>query len=669
MDCDKDKGDQDIRLVCMSDNKEEAGCDHLFQNGSPEGKIIRLPNSCGVMPFARVAKQWVPQDQSIPNESMKKIVRRDEAAPQVKAMRIDTNFAAADKKNGDVNLAVQGTNFPIKAPAVASAAPKRRSRLADRGLGARGFFDDAINGIVDGAQQVGDTIKQGADAVVDGAKQVGQDVVDGAKQAGQDVVDVAKDLNKFNQNDNKTLKAITVDKKFDVFNANIDCPAVPPGKAFSATLNADAQTKANAILTVGVVATGTIVPPKLDEFSIFAGMNADFDAALHIAAKASGEVDSGPVNLFEIGVPGLDFPKILSIGPTFKINGQVKANLDVDLDMTVNIAYTVKDAQMVFPPNDKRKSGGDFKPADSNLKLSATPSVAAKGTLEGHIIPTVDFGINVLSGLAEATVFLDLDAAAILGLELNAAANVTKQKGKAAAVKDASVDGCVDISASLDVEAGARGAFLNLFNEQTKESLFNKKFELFKKCFDNKGAGKQTNDTAADDTAAGDAATQTDDSATPTDDSATPTDDPNAATDDPNAATDDSTATADSATATEDPAVVADNSAAPAETSAATGKKAGAAGKKSAPVGKKSAPAAKKSAPAAKKSAAPAKKAVPKKSAKKAARSSLQERAKGSKGSKGGKGGNGLGCGIPSIGGTLTSLAGEAINAASIKAI
>ena len=56
----------------------------------------------------------------------------------------------------------------------------------------------------------------------------------------------------------------------------------------------------------------------------------------------------------------------MSIGPTFKINGQVKANLDVDLDMTVNIAYNVKDAQMVFPPNDKRKSGGEFKPADSS---------------------------------------------------------------------------------------------------------------------------------------------------------------------------------------------------------------------------------------------------------------------------------------------------------------
>jgi hypothetical protein len=45
MDCDKNKMDQDIRLVCKSDKREEAGCDHLSKNGSPEGKIIRLPDS------------------------------------------------------------------------------------------------------------------------------------------------------------------------------------------------------------------------------------------------------------------------------------------------------------------------------------------------------------------------------------------------------------------------------------------------------------------------------------------------------------------------------------------------------------------------------------------------------------------------------------------------
>jgi hypothetical protein len=45
MDCDKDKMDQDIRLVCKDDNEEDAGCNHLLKNGTPDGKIIRLPDS------------------------------------------------------------------------------------------------------------------------------------------------------------------------------------------------------------------------------------------------------------------------------------------------------------------------------------------------------------------------------------------------------------------------------------------------------------------------------------------------------------------------------------------------------------------------------------------------------------------------------------------------
>jgi hypothetical protein len=45
LDCDKEKMDQDIRLVCKTDNDTDSGCNHLFQNSSPEGKIVRLPNS------------------------------------------------------------------------------------------------------------------------------------------------------------------------------------------------------------------------------------------------------------------------------------------------------------------------------------------------------------------------------------------------------------------------------------------------------------------------------------------------------------------------------------------------------------------------------------------------------------------------------------------------
>jgi hypothetical protein len=463
LDCEKDKMAQDIRLVCKNDDGAEDGCGHLSRNMSPEGKIVRLPNSCGKMPFARVGKWWTPEDQSIPQETMKKIVRRAGVPAQVKAMTIDTDFASGDvKKTGNVSLAVQGVNFPGN-PAGSvnpTGGPQRRSRLAERGL--FDFVGDVINKIGDAAKTVVDTVEKGVDTVVKGTEQV---------------IDTVKNATTINENTNKTLAPIDVDKSFPIFSGTVNCPG------FSASLNADVATKAHAVVTIGVAAIGSIIPPKFDDFSVFAGLDADINGALHVAAQASGQVTSGPQTLFEVGVPGLDFPGILQLGPSFKINGNVIANLDVDVDMTVNLAYNVKNAQMFFPPSDKHKSGGDFKPADSNLKLSATPSIAAQGTLEGHLIPTIDLGINALAGVAQATVFLDLDASAVLALQLNAGANITKETGKKAAVKDAGVDGCVDISAGLSVDVGATAGFFGFFNAGTKDSLFAKKFDLFKKCF------------------------------------------------------------------------------------------------------------------------------------------------------------------------------------------
>jgi len=44
----------------------------------------------------------------------------------------------------------------------------------------------------------------------------------------------------------------------------------------------------------------------------------------------------------------------------------------------------------------------------------------------------------------------------------------------------ASVDGCVDVGAELDVNAGADGSFFGLFDKTTQVNLLSKKFELFK---------------------------------------------------------------------------------------------------------------------------------------------------------------------------------------------
>ncbi|KAJ7236637.1 hypothetical protein C8J57DRAFT_1569314, partial [Mycena rebaudengoi] len=53
---------QDIRLMCTGDKSQ---CQHLYSGHGAVDTLVRLPESMS-RPFARVAKAWVPKDQSLP---------------------------------------------------------------------------------------------------------------------------------------------------------------------------------------------------------------------------------------------------------------------------------------------------------------------------------------------------------------------------------------------------------------------------------------------------------------------------------------------------------------------------------------------------------------------------------------------------------------------------
>lgn len=115
------------------------------------------------------------------------------------------------------------------------------------------------------------------------------------------------------------------------------------------------------------------------------------------------------------------------------------------------------------------------------LKLSVTPSVASKGTVEAHVIPSVNLGVSGIGGLAQATIFLNLDASAIVTLTLNAKAEASVALTDVTTTSaSAGVDGCVDVGTGFDVNAGADGSFFGIFDKNTKVNLFSKKFDLFK---------------------------------------------------------------------------------------------------------------------------------------------------------------------------------------------
>jgi hypothetical protein len=165
------------------------------------------------------------------------------------------------------------------------------------------------------------------------------------------------------------LKPLDFDKSVNLGNKEIKCGPV------SASLSVDLDGQAHATASVGVAATGTIIPPKvsnapiharfyrssasqLTDFGIITGLTANVAGTLDLKADVSGEVDSGKITLLNLGIPGLDFPGILTVGPSLQVRflgpplcaarlphlpqlaAQVTASLDVNLDMNVRLCFS-----------------------------------------------------------------------------------------------------------------------------------------------------------------------------------------------------------------------------------------------------------------------------------------------------------------------------------------
>ncbi|OJT15610.1 hypothetical protein TRAPUB_5938 [Trametes pubescens] len=431
MDCDPNTADQDIRLVCQDPSK---GCDHIYTD-SAAGTLVRLPKSCGSTPFALVTRDWVHKDQSIPASKRSSIVRRDGSDPVVKGMSLATNFADVDTPtNGNVTLFLMGSSVPGAAGNF-TVDPPSGTAASKRGLGS--WIDSSLKGL----------------------SQVHAELI-----------------GNFNKNITGS-SPINFDKDFPIFDQKIDCPQNGAVPAFSGEAKVDLDAKVDGTVNYGIAASGSIIPPKISEFGLFVGLDTSITGTLGLGATLTGSISSGKISVFEVGLPGLDFPKIFSIGPTFSVNVEATASLDANVDMDVDLAYDVKGMELFFPPGSNSQAG-TFTPGDSNLKLSVSPNVTSHGQVAAHLIPSLAFGISALGGITKATINLDLDADAALDLSLTAAALASAStSGNNAST---GVGGCVDITSGLAVNAGADADFFSIFKKGLQVPLFTKTFDLFK---------------------------------------------------------------------------------------------------------------------------------------------------------------------------------------------
>ncbi|KAJ3862916.1 hypothetical protein EV359DRAFT_44147 [Lentinula novae-zelandiae] len=499
---------QDIRLVCMSSDTEGAGCDHLFQAGGAEGKLVRLPEDCGMSPFARVAQSYVSGDQSIPAGISARFVRRDgenetgsgnSSLPQVQGLSLDTNFSAVDpSRYGNINIAVQGANFAgadVNGTLVSTTTTRRRSGLR-YSVSARDLSDFVGNAIDCKCSNSSyplliiffvallNILPSNSPAI--------------------------KSLSSFNTTKTISLPPVSVDKSATLLNKDIKCGNVD----INVDLGVDG--KAQAQISLGVAAQGTIVPPDLNDFAVTVGMDAVIDGTVDLSAGVSTTFDTGKIQVVPpLGIPGLDFPGILTIGPSFEVQAEATAKLDIAADLKVGIVYNISNAQLVFPDKNNQ-SGGNFGVGDTPLTLSVTPSVKSIGSLTAHLIPSLNLGIQALDNTASATVFLDLDASATMQLSLDAvdSASISVDNGESSSNSTTSTSnststasstssavsayysisstttttsstglqfgGCVEIDTGLAVNAGADAKFFDLFDASTQVPVFSKEFVLFK---------------------------------------------------------------------------------------------------------------------------------------------------------------------------------------------
>ncbi|KAH9920540.1 uncharacterized protein BXZ73DRAFT_104666 [Epithele typhae] len=465
--CNSTAADQDVRVACYD---SDMGCDHLYLNGA-ENTIVRLPDECASMPFALVLSVWDHEDQSIPASKRSLLTRRNGTDPIVKGMSLSTQFADANStQHGDVMFFVQGSSVE----SVAS--------------------DFVVNPSRTDNSSVADWVAQTSTRL----SEVHANVTASEKTTSTAAASVCRDRRSLAKRSPLKVNVATHDFGFSfpettLLDVSLSCAQSGDIPGFSADVDLGVGGSVNGTLKFGIAMALNIFDLKNFQLGITVGLDSVMTGNMGLTAGASGTF-SVKQTLYTVGLPGLSIPAIISIGPTFSLIGGATASLDTALDMDVDLAYTISGAQFVYPPMKVDGSstktsllGGIFTPGSNTLKLSASPNITASGTLSGHLIPQLAFGVSALNGQASATVNFNVDASAGLALNGTASASGTLSTESDASGAGAAA-GCVDVYTGLGVNVGASASLFGVFNPNVATSLFDGQWDLFSTCGSTAGA-------------------------------------------------------------------------------------------------------------------------------------------------------------------------------------
>ncbi|KAH8112934.1 hypothetical protein DFH11DRAFT_1604755 [Phellopilus nigrolimitatus] len=417
----------DVRLVCSGD---PTGCAHLYEHGA-ESTLVRLPENCGNGPFAVVLSASISNNQSLPSHLRSNLVMGDgsESLPEVKSLTLDTRFSrSSPSRHGPVSFTIVGSSIPgfysseSRVPAPAGGKPIRRSP------------NDRVQSAL-------------------------------------------KEMSRITKNISTSLPPLSVDKTLPLFQQSIACLDGDTQDIANVSIDIGVNARVDANFSLGFVAAGTFFPPKVTEFGVYTAMTADLNATFTISTNASGIIDMIPLTIFSSKFPGLHVPGLLSIEPTFDIRAQTKIDIDIDVELAVDLAYRANGLQLFFPP-EHGASSADMSPADSHLKVSASPGASSNGSIEARLLPTLNISITAFDEIS-ASVSLDVVALTRLNLDLNL--EYAGDSDLKPALEN--VSGCIGLAGDVSARAAAHGAFFDIWGGGASVAISEEGFALFQICF------------------------------------------------------------------------------------------------------------------------------------------------------------------------------------------
>ncbi|KAF8457846.1 glycosyl hydrolases family 18-domain-containing protein [Kalaharituber pfeilii] len=378
-----------VQMVC-TDLSENSNCGKIYLGHGVSGTIVEMPKGCGPSKYA-VAKSLVPaENQTLPHHLVKRYphLAKRGAEALIYDFTFDYEWMRVPRDQHETQMRVDFSNEVGYWDNIVAAAAKRKRKLkrslADTGGSHKRWLEDEWR----------DDFHFGALSKEELHK----------RWFGQDIIDWLRGLlnpnikPEFTHNLNQQFTAIIAKQKWG------PCQPADGGPSVEASIDIRATANVDVSASWGLTIICTLaLPLDLSKSYLFFKTKGDVSAVFTLDAMGRAVYESGDKELIGLqDFPGATFsiPKILTVGPNFKLHVALDADVTVAGHMESRVDIASWEIRQTYP-----NQGDEFQPKtlDSpNRQLTLQGlrpptfdwSVKAYGQMTAHLKPSFIFGID-----------------------------------------------------------------------------------------------------------------------------------------------------------------------------------------------------------------------------------------------------------------------------------